>query len=266
MYASKTSWAKGAERERVCALRMRTFWCAVACLLVPALPDHSGTLPERAMRDAAVQGLAEQGFFTRSARAPCAWHSVRSDIKCEDQIPSSVLATHSDQRRDVRDAEIVLQAVLRVRGGLADGGPSSFGPGNGPIVEQRPADGAGIPSAPSAPCASGMTACSGTAHPSASPPKSGALMMHAPAPKCVDGVGRRVGVGGGERGGLLGPSGGETGDPRGGSPGDAWRMLHTGSRDGAAIFGEHFARIARALVDVAEGEREAQLEQLLEEW
>ena len=90
-------------------------------------------------------------------------------------------------------------------------------------------------------------------------------MLQAPAPK-GDGVGRRVGVGGGEPGGLLGPGGGETGDPRGGPPGDAWRMLHTGSRDGAAILGEHFARIARALVDVPVDEREAQLEQLLHEW
>ena len=68
------------------------------------------------------------------------------------------------------------------------------------------------------------------------------------------------------REGLRGPGGGATASPAGGSPADAWRRLHSGTEDGAAVVGEPVASIVQALLKVPEGERDDLLDALLQEW
>ena len=158
---------------------------------------------------------------------------------------------------------MALVAVLRVRGGVPDGVH-----GAGVLVGDRasendPNDGAGT--------ALGMhdAVAFGTgslARPDAGASRSGSagiphVMVQVPDNEEDASLGSRP-----EHKQLLGPGGGSTGDPGGGTAGDAWRMLHTGSRDGAAVMGDALARIARRLVDVPPADREAQLERMLEVW
>ena len=65
---------------------------------------------------------------------------------------------------------------------------------------------------------------------------------------------------------LRGPGGGATASPAGGSPADAWRRLHAGTEDAAAVVGEPVASIVQALLKVPEGERDDLLDALLQEW
>ena len=116
--------------------------------------------------------------------------------------------------RAVAEAMAVDRAALRVRGGMQR------------VAAEPPRDPDGV---------RGAGAGEGDAESSASEGASGEAHTQA--------------RGGGA---LLGPGGGDLGSPlglgHGDSPGDAWRRLHTGSIDGAAVFGEPFASIVQQLL------------------